>query len=339
MNTTRRFTHVDRFGDRTEYVECTPDGVWAVDPDGSRTKCHDIPLAWCLEQVKAGVWKEIPVPPPAQEPQFAPLGDGEFALRIDDGYVEYRYVLPIGMDKSIRGIANAVAKAFGVALPRGTCLGETGTRAKQPDPIRRHLLPEEVDILEQADITDWSGLYFGSCSGPFSCRPSFDACCAPSYTTTWTPEQILGFRKWRKLTDLEVTRLRLAKPDDVSGIRWAEDHKQKPQFDRGLRYETTLTPEQVLERCWRVPTEAEFAALKTWDGWDWSQVSYRGNQSSKPCCFTDKRERYRTTLVDIRPWRRMTALECKVLKPGPRVRGDKTDMTEAEVVASVTGPL
>lgn len=244
-------------------------------------------------------------------------------------------------------MAKALAFAFNVPCPEGVIRdpvpapltpagtgigGACNTGSPAQPPTRRSLTPEEICILKQADITDWSGLYFAQCKIPFERKPTFrDACC---YTTTWTSDQIKSFRKWRALTELEVKRLRLAGPTDVSGFRLMGWPGVLPDFT-AKEYETTLTPEQVLELCWRTPTEAEFAAFKTWNGWDWEQIAYRGDKTARPCSFVGKRQDYRTTLTDIRPWRVMTRLEAKVAKPGPRVVGDKTDLTEAEFIASL----
>lgn len=317
-NTLRRFTHVNGFGDHTDYVEVSDDGTWLVFRDGTREKSN-FTLRECLKWVERGKWKEIPTG----------LQPDEFAVSIDDGFVEYRYVFPLGGHVSTQNVAEAVAKAFNVPCPEGLLLLRSAP-VPEPEPQRRPLTPEEVEILKAADITDWSGLYWGDFRNPFRDRPSFSG----HYTTTWTPDQIKAFRKWRKLDEIEVTRLRLAKPKDVSKFRLTGHPGVRPDFT-GSRYETTLTPEEVLELCWRTPTEEEFAALKTWNGWDWEQIRFEGDLTARSCSFGYPRERYKTTLTDIRPWRRMTPLEAKVLKPGPRVDGHKTCMTEAEVVASL----
>lgn len=319
-NTLRRFTHVNGFGDHTDYVEVSDDGTWLVFRDGTREKSN-FTLRDCLKWVERGKWKEIPTG----------LQPDEFAVSIDDGFVEYRYVFPLGGHVSTQNVAEAVAKAFNVPCPEGLLLLLRSAPVPEPEPQRRPLTPEEVEILKAADITDWSGLYWGDCRDPFRDRPSFSV---SHYTTTWTPDQIKAFRKWRKLDEIEVTRLRLAKPKDVSKFRLTGHPGVRPDFT-GSRYETTLTPEEVLELCWRTPTEEEFAALKTWKGWDWEQIRFEGDLTARSCSFGYPREHYKTTLTDIRPWRRMTPLEAKVLKPGPRVDGHKTCMTEAEVVASL----
>ncbi len=336
MNTTRRFTHKTGFLDNTDYIEVGPGGNWLVSEDGTRSPALYYDLDFCLKSVAEGKWKEI---------TGATLQCGEFAVSIADPWVEYRYVFPLGGHRSIQNVADALAFAFNVPCPEGvirrdveqpttadcptaeppTGIGGTGTPA-----TRRPLTPAEIEILKQADITDWSGLYFAQCKIPFKRKPTFLD--ADDYTTTWTPDQIKSFRKWRALTELEVKRLRLAKPNDVSGFRLTGWPGVLPDFT-AEEYETTLTPGEVLALCWRTPTEAEFAAFKTWNGWDWEQIAYRGDKTAQPCSFVGKRQDYRTTLTDIRPWRVMTALEAKVAKPGPRVVGDKTYMTEAEFIA------
>lgn len=44
---------------------------------------------------------------------------GVFAISIDDGFCEWSYKLQISKEASIHDVAEAIAKAFNVKLPRG----------------------------------------------------------------------------------------------------------------------------------------------------------------------------------------------------------------------------